>query len=93
MTITASRKGNNEIAVGNVLGSNIVNATAVMGLPALLGGLTVPASILSFGLPMMIAATLLYFFIAQDKEITRWEGWLLLLFYILFLGKLLGEVA
>jgi len=40
------------------------------------------------GVPMMIVATLLYFVMAQDREITRWEGWLLLLFYALFLGKL-----
>jgi cation:H+ antiporter len=41
-------------------------------------------------MPMMIVATLLYFVIIWDKEITHWEGWLLVIFYIFFLGKLFG---
>ena len=90
VSITAARKGKAEIAVGNVLGSNIFNTFAVMGIPALFGNLTIPNSILTFGLPVMIVATLLYLFITQDKEITRWEGSLLLLFYVFFVGKTFG---
>lgn len=88
VTVTAVRKGKPEIAVGNVLGSNIFNTFVVMGIPALWGTLIIPDSILTFGLPMMLIATLLYFFITQDREITKWEGWLLILFYIFFIGKL-----
>ncbi len=86
--IIAVRKGKPEIAVGNVLGSNMFNTFAVMGIPALFGTLIIPQSILTFGLPMMLIATLLFFFITQDKEITKWEGWLLIMFYIFFIGKL-----
>lgn len=88
VTISAARKGMPEIAIGNVLGSNIFNALAVMGIPGLLGTLVIPHNILLFGLPMMIIATLLFFFMGQDKEITQWEGWLLLLFYVFFIIKL-----
>lgn len=88
VTVSAARKGNSEMAVGNILGSNIFNSLAVMGIPALIGTLIIPPGILTFGLPMMLIATLLYFFITQDREITRWEGWLLILFYIFFIGKL-----
>jgi cation:H+ antiporter len=87
VSITAARKGKSALAVGNVLGSNIFNAFAVMGIPALVGTLVVPQSIIAFSLPLMIIASLLYFFIAQDKEITHWEGWILILFYIVFIGK------
>jgi cation:H+ antiporter len=87
VSINAARKGNAEMAVGNILGSNIFNSFMVMGIPGLIGSLTIPASIISFGLPVMLLATLLYFFITQDKQITRWEGWLLILFYIFFIGK------
>ena len=38
------------------------------------------------GLPVMIAATFLYLFITQDKKITKWEGWLLIIFYVFFAG-------
>lgn len=87
VTVSAARKGKPEIAVGNVLGSNIFNALAVMGMPAFFGTLIIPHSILTFGLPMMLVATLLYFFMTQDKEITKWEGWMLIIFYVFFIGK------
>ena len=90
VSITAVRKGKPEIAVGNILGSNIFNTFVVMGVPALFGVLIIPQSILSFGLPMMLIATLLFFFITQEKEVTKWEGYILLLFYIFFIGKLFG---
>jgi len=88
VAISAAKKGKPEMAVGNVLGSNIFNSLAVMGVPALFGTLIIPASILGFGLPMMILATLLYFFTTQDREITRWEGWMFIVFYLFFIGKL-----
>ncbi len=88
VSIQAAKKGQAEMAVGNILGSSIFNAYAVMGIPALIGTLIIPQSILTFGLPMMLIATLLYYFITQDRQITKWEGMLLILFYILFIGKI-----
>ncbi|MFQ5794978.1 MAG: calcium/sodium antiporter [Candidatus Bipolaricaulia bacterium] len=86
--ITAARKGKPEIAIGNVLGSNIFNSFAVMGIPALFGTLTIPNSILTASLPIMLIATLLFFFVAQEKVVTKWEGWLLVIFYVFFIGKI-----
>jgi len=88
VTISATRKGKPEIAIGNVLGSNIFNSFAVMGIPSLFGVLVVPASILMFSLPIMIIATLLFFFVTVEKEVTKWEGWILIIFYVFFIGKL-----
>ena len=88
VTIVAARKGKPEIAVGNILGSNIFNTFAVMGIPALIGTLVIPSTILTFGLPIMLIATLLFFFVTLEKEITNWEGWMLLIFYVFFIGKL-----
>ena len=88
VTFSAARKGKPEIAVGNVLGSNIFNSLAVMGIPALFGTLIIPPAVLLFSLPVMIIATLMFFFITINKEITKWEGWLLLIFYVLFISKL-----
>ena len=90
VTISAVRKNKPEIAVGNVLGSNIFNAFAVMGIPALIGPLAIPASIITFSLPMMLIATVLFILMMQDRKIANWEGWLLLLFYVFFIVKLFG---
>lgn len=88
VTVSAARKGKTGIAVGNVLGSNIFNSLAVMGIPALLGTLVIPPSIIAFSLPVMLIATFLFILITQDKEVSQWEGWLLLVFYVFFIGKL-----
>ena len=88
VSVSAIRKGNMGMAVGNVLGSCIFNVLVVMGIPALFSRLTVPAEVIFFAMPMMLMATVLYFFIVQDDEITKWEGWLLVIFYVFFLGKM-----
>ncbi|MBN2012483.1 calcium/sodium antiporter [candidate division KSB1 bacterium] len=88
VTITAARKNQSDMAIGNILGSNIFNAFAVTGVSAFFGNLIIPHSIITFALPMMIIATLLYLFSTQDKQITRWEGWMMIMFYVLYLGKL-----
>lgn len=88
VTIAAVRRGKSEMAVGNVLGSNVFNALAVTGISALVGPLAVPAGLISFAVPVMIAATIIVYFIIMQQEITRWEGWLLLLFYVYFIGAL-----
>ena len=86
VSITAARQGKPEIAIGNVLGSNVFNALAVMGIPTLIGSLIIPQHIITFALPMMVIASLLFFFMTQDKEISQWEGWLLLIFYVFYIG-------
>lgn len=94
VSLAAARKGNPDMAVGNILGSNIFNSLAVMGIPRLFGPLGIPDSVLTFSIPMMVAATLLYYFIAQNKLISRWEGLILLVFYAYFIGQLfINEIA
>lgn len=92
VSLAAIRSGNTEIAIGNVLGSNIFNIYGVMGIPSLFGTLIVPESILSFSLPMMIAASVMAFFIIQTKTISRWAGWILIMMYVLFVGNLISTI-
>ena len=63
-----------------------VHWALLSGASALVGPLRVPDSLLEFALPLMLIATLLGFFMIMEKEMTKWEGWLSLLFYIFFLG-------
>ena len=88
VSLLAARRGNPDIAVGNILGSNIFNALVVMGIPGLIGTLVIPETMITFALPMMLIATLLYLFITHDRQITMWEGLLLIVFYVFFIGTL-----
>jgi len=88
VSLRAAQRGNPAIALGNVLGSNIFNVFLVTGTAGLFGTLVVSSDLIHFGLPVMLVATLLYFFTTQDKEITLWEGWMFIGFYALFLAKL-----
>lgn len=88
VSATAARRGNPEMAIGNIMGSNIFNTFAVMGIPGIVGRLTVPASVVDFPVPVFFAATLICVIITLDKKINRSEGALLVLFYVLFIGKL-----
>ncbi|MEL7222505.1 MAG: calcium/sodium antiporter [Bacteroidota bacterium] len=88
VSLSAARKGKASLAVGNVLGSNIFNTFIVVAIPGLLGNLDIPADILAFYIPMMIVMTILFGVMAFDRMITRWEGFILLLFYIVFIGQI-----
>lgn len=81
----ASLRGHRDIAVGNVVGSNLFNLTGVLGLAGLVGdsGLEVTSSILWFDLPVMTAAAIvcLPVFVTGGR-IDRWEGGVFTLYYI-----------
>ncbi|MCD5406227.1 MAG: calcium/sodium antiporter [Desulfotomaculum sp.] len=88
VALAAIRKGIPELAIGNVLGSNIFNILAVMGIPALISPLVIPVGIMEFSLPLMLLATLMFYWTFHHKEVCRWQGILLLAFYVFFLGRL-----
>jgi cation:H+ antiporter len=85
VSITAAKKGKTAIAVGNVLGSNIFNTYAVMGVSAFCGPLMIPADMMVFSIPFMLAVTILFAVLCLSHRITLWEGILLILFYAFFL--------
>lgn len=88
ISVSAALKGKLEIAVGNVIGSNIFNIFAVMGIAGLFGNLEISQSAISFSLPVMILSTLIYFVFIQGKRITPKEGSVMVLLYCLFILKL-----
>lgn len=88
VSISAARKGKHAIAVGNVLGSNMFNTYAVMGIAGLLGDLTIPIDTIGFGLPFMVFATVLFGLMCLSRKISKWEGIILLIFYGVYLNNL-----
>lgn len=86
-SIIATMRNERDIAIGNVVGSNIFNILGILGLSALVtpGGLTVNPLIISFDMPIMIAvalACLPIFF--TGFNIARWEGFLFLASYVAY---------
>ncbi len=89
VTISAVRKKLGDMAVGNILGSNVANALLVTGVSGLVTPLAVDSFTLFAILPIMfIFAILLLVFIRTDWKINKKEGMLFLLFYILFIAFL-----
>lgn len=91
-SIVAAIRGERDIAVGNIVGSNIFNILAVLGLSALFapGGITVSSSALHFDIPVMIAvavACLPIFF--TGNVIARWEGLLFFGYYSAYVAYLI----
>lgn len=92
VSVAALRSNNTEMAIGNVLGSNIFNIFGVMGIPSLITSYAIPETISEFSLPLMVAVTLLVFFVTLDKKINRWEGSILLMFYAYFISHELFSI-
>jgi cation:H+ antiporter len=83
-SVVAAARGERELAVGNVVGSNIFNIGAVMGIVATVspGGVPVEPSAVNFDLPVMVAVALALLPIAfTGYGIARWEGGLFVLYY------------
>ncbi|HPQ68378.1 MAG TPA: calcium/sodium antiporter [bacterium] len=86
-SIVAAVRGERDIAVGNIVGSNIFNLLAVLGGTALLsGGVNVTGAALQFDVPFMATATFLCLPIfISGAEISRGEGLIFLAFYVGYL--------
>ena len=86
-SVIASLRGERDIAVGNVVGSNIFNILLILGAAAVLGdGVAVARGVLFFDLPVMVAvavACLPIFF--TGYEIARWEGAVFLGYFVAYL--------
>ncbi|UVO18883.1 calcium/sodium antiporter [Stutzerimonas stutzeri] len=66
-----------DIAVGNVIGSNIFNVLFILGLSALITPMLVSRQLIRFDVPIMIGASLLAWFLAMDEQYGRLDGVLL----------------
>ena len=87
VSLTAALQGANEIAVGNVVGSNIFNLLVVAGLSAVICPLVMDRTLLRRDWPLSVgAAVLLLVFIAPDLKISRIEGLILLAIFAVVLG-------
>lgn len=86
-SIIAARKKNADMAIGNVVGSNIFNTFLILGASATITPLQVPQGSLLDLIVNIVAAGLLFLFIftGRGRKISRWEGGILLVIYIVYL--------
>lgn len=77
VSTVAALKGQGDIAVGNVVGSNIFNICVILGLSALLAPLKVKMQLIRLDTPIMIGVSLLFFALFRDFRISRVEAGLL----------------
>lgn len=92
VSVTAGVSGNSEMALSNVLGSNLFNLLMVVGICAIFRPFSVDKSILKRDYPICILATILLFLFAYDLNIARIEGFILLIIFFLYLYLVIKSV-
>lgn len=92
VSISAALKGNVDLAISNVLGSNIMNVLLILGLAAVIYPLAVKRTTIKFDIPFVVfISVLMLFFGAADGTVGRIEGlvfWALLAIYLVYMVKL-----
>ena len=87
-SVTAAKKGNADIAIGNIIGSNIFNILFILGCSATLSPLTVINESIIDCIILLVSSILLYLFAKTNKSMNRKEGLLCILLYIIYTAYL-----
>lgn len=92
-SIVAAYKRNVDIAIGNVVGSNIFNIFWILGVSAIINPLPFAAALVS-DVAMAVVATILLFavlFVGQRHTVDRWQGWFFVAVYIAYVAYLVAR--
>ena len=89
VSVASSLSGRADIAVGNVVGSNIFNVLLILGLSAIITPLIVDRKLVRFDVPLMIGASLLTWWFCLDGLVDRMEGAILFAGILTFTGRCL----
>jgi cation:H+ antiporter len=93
VSFLSALNGKTDIAVGNVVGSNVFNTLAILGISALIYPISVQRSTVRAEIPFSIFAALLLLLLANDSwlfqgkadVVSRWDGAILLIFFLVFM--------
>lgn len=89
VSLKANLQGSGDIAIGNIIGSNIFNIAVILGLAALIQPIRMKSQLIMQDIPVMIAASLLFFAMTRNLTISRGEG---LVLFVLLIGYILLNV-
>jgi len=84
-SVYAALSGHGNIAIGNVIGSSFFNILIVLGISALIAQLKIRIQLIKIDIPVLIAATIGFMLCFADRQISRFEGGILLFGLILYM--------
>lgn len=88
-SVVAAKKGEDDIAIGNVIGSNIFNILMILGFSSIVNPLTISYNSLIDMIVMVISGILVYVFAIKDQKITKPRGIVMLILYFSYVAYLL----
>ena len=91
-SVVAARKGQSAIAIGNVIGSNVFNILFILGATATISPLQMEGIAPLDMAVMLLSVALVWLFSFTRYTVERWEGAVLVLGYLAYLGWLLSNV-
>lgn len=92
-SMVSAKKGNSDIAIGNVIGSNVFNILMIIGVTGLVKPMHIKG-ITSLDLIVMLASMLLlWFFCRTTYKVKRWEGAVLAISYIAYIAWLIAQAV
>ena len=91
VSVTAGLAGYGDIAVGNVVGSNIVNVLLILGISTLIAPLAVSSRLIRIDVPVLIGASFLLLILSHNGVLTRLEGVIMLAGFLSYTAWLLYE--
>lgn len=85
VSITAGLAGSNELALSNVIGSNIFNLVLIVGVCALIKPFLIDETLLKKDFPLAILGSVFLYFLVKDGQLSRIEGFILLILMVVYL--------
>lgn len=92
VSIVSARKGNVDMAMGNILGSNIFNILAIISIPSFIGPLTITQDLVDVSVPVMVFVAFLIVGIVLTRKVNIWAGMVLVMLYVLYNIELFSGV-
>jgi cation:H+ antiporter len=84
VSINATLSDHGNIAIGNVIGSNLFNICIILGISALISPLKIKMQLLKIDIPVLIITTIGFMLLFADRQISRWEGGILVTGIVLY---------
>ena len=89
VSIAAATKGNADISIGNVLGSNIMNILVILGVACTITAISVGKSTVKYEMPFMAAVSVIFMVLGLDGVVSRLDGVILWILFIAYLAYMI----